>query len=77
MTLALRITCRSAKDSETDLASLILQRRDERKGKVDTMFSSLISRYGGNAEAEPSEEEFEAAKKRIENRRPSKKSKGK
>uniref|UniRef100_A0A1J3GBK2 Chaperone protein dnaJ 6 n=1 Tax=Noccaea caerulescens TaxID=107243 RepID=A0A1J3GBK2_NOCCA len=68
---------KSAKDSETDLASLILQRRDERKGKVDSMFSSLISRYGGNAEAEPSEEEFEAAKRRIENRRPSKKSKGK
>jgi len=68
---------KSAKDSETDLATLIMQRRDERKGKVDSMFSSLISRYGGNADAEPSEEEFEAAKRRIESRRPSKKSKAK
>ncbi|ESQ40620.1 hypothetical protein EUTSA_v10014343mg [Eutrema salsugineum] len=68
---------KSAKDSETDLALLISQRMDERKGKVDSMFSSLISRYGGDAEAEPTEEEFEAAKRRIESRRSSKKSKGK
>ncbi|XP_023636888.1 chaperone protein dnaJ 6 isoform X1 [Capsella rubella] len=68
---------RSAKSSETDLCLLIAQRRDARKGKVDSMFSSLISRYGGNAEAEPTEEEFEAAQRRIESRRPSKKSRGK
>ncbi|VVB13515.1 unnamed protein product [Arabis nemorensis] len=68
---------KSKKDPETDLALLISQRREERKGQVDAMFSSLISRYGGNAEAEPTEEEFEAAKKRIENWRPSKKSKRK
>ncbi|XP_010423286.1 PREDICTED: chaperone protein dnaJ 6 [Camelina sativa] len=65
---------KSAKDSEQDLCMLIAQRRDERKVKVDSMFSSLISRYGGNAEAEPTEEEFEAAQRRIESRRPSKKS---
>lgn len=69
-------TCRSAKDSETDLCLLIAQRRDERKGKVDSMFSSLISRYGGNAEAEPTEEEFEAAQRRLESKRSSKKSRG-
>ncbi|KAL1196877.1 Chaperone protein dnaJ 6 [Cardamine amara subsp. amara] len=68
---------KSAKDSETDLCMLIAQRRDERKGKVDSLFSSLISRYGGNAEAEPTEKEFEAAQKRIDNRKPSKKSRGK
>ncbi|EOA19748.1 hypothetical protein CARUB_v10003891mg [Capsella rubella] len=68
---------KSAKSSETDLCLLIAQRRDARKGKVDSMFSSLISRYGGNAEAEPTEEEFEAAQRRIESRRPSKKSRGK
>ncbi|XP_010491276.1 PREDICTED: chaperone protein dnaJ 6-like [Camelina sativa] len=65
---------KSAKDSEPDLCMLIAQRRDERKVKVDSMFSSLISRYGGNAEAEPTEEEFEAAQRRIESKRPSKKS---
>lgn len=40
------------------------------------MFSSLISRYGGNAEAEPTEEEFEAAQRRLESKRSSKKSRG-
>ncbi|CAE6088993.1 unnamed protein product [Arabidopsis arenosa] len=68
---------KSAKDSETDLCLMIAKRQEERKGKVDSMFSSLISRYGGNAEAEPTEEEFEAAQRRIESRRPSKKSRGK
>ncbi|CAN8257004.1 unnamed protein product [Cochlearia groenlandica] len=70
---------KSAKDSEIDLALLLSQRREMRKGQVDSMFSSLVSRYGGNAEQEPSEEEFQAAKKRIESSRagPSKKPKRK
>ena len=68
----------AAKDSETDLCLMIAKRQEERKGKVDSMFSSLISRYGGDAEAEPTEEEFEAAQRRIESKRkPSKKSRGK
>lgn len=66
--------CRPAKDPEIDLCLLIAQRRDERKRNVDAMFSSLVSRYGGNGETEPTEEEFEAAQKRIESGRPSKKS---
>lgn len=68
----------AAKDSETDRCLMIAKRQEERKGKVDSMFSSLISRYGGDAEAEPTEEEFEAAQRRIESKRkPSKKSRGK
>ncbi|KAH0904829.1 hypothetical protein HID58_044332 [Brassica napus] len=58
-----------AKESaETDLYALISKRRDSRKDKFDTMFSSLASRYGSSADAEPNEEEFEAARKKVESR---------
>ncbi|CAN7112687.1 unnamed protein product [Brassica rapa subsp. narinosa] len=63
-----------AKEStDTDLYALIAQRRDSRKEKFDTMFSSLASRYGSSADAEPNEEEFEAAKRKVESRRVSSK----
>jgi len=39
------------------------------------MFSSLVSKYGGGQMPEPSEEEFEAAQRKLEKRRSSKKSK--
>jgi len=41
------------------------------------MFSSLISKYGGGQMPEPSEEEFEAAQRKVESGRSSKKSKQK
>ncbi|KAK7392850.1 hypothetical protein VNO78_21300 [Psophocarpus tetragonolobus] len=44
--------------------------RFERKDRLrfDSMFSSLISKYGGVQMQEPSEEEFEAAQRKMENR---------
>lgn len=70
--------CRSSnKKSESDLCAMISQRRDERKDRFDSMFSSLISKYGGGQMPEPSEEEFEATQRKLESRRPSKKSKRK
>ncbi|CDY50567.1 BnaA01g30810D [Brassica napus] len=67
-----------AKEStDTDLYALISQRRDSRKEKFDTMFSSLASRYGSSADTEPNEEEFEAAKRKVESRVSSKKSRRK
>lgn len=36
------------------------------------MFSSLVSKYGGNAESEPTEEEFEAAKRKVESKKANK-----
>jgi DnaJ homolog subfamily C member 9 len=39
------------------------------------MFASLVSKYGGSDMPEPSEEEFEAAQKKLEKGRSSKKSK--
>ncbi|KAL0719735.1 hypothetical protein Bca4012_069059 [Brassica carinata] len=71
---------KAKKGAETDLYALISQRRDSRKEKFDTMFSSLASRYGGSSgadTAEPNEEEFEAAKRKVESRVSSKKSRRK
>ncbi|XP_057784704.1 chaperone protein dnaJ 6-like [Salvia miltiorrhiza] len=71
-TSPLRQRKKSKKGSE-DLYAIIAQRQNERRGKVDSMFSSLVQRYGGGAPVpEPSEEEFEAARKKLESRRNSK-----
>ncbi|KOM38808.1 hypothetical protein LR48_Vigan03g219000 [Vigna angularis] len=66
---------KSNKQSETDLYAMIAQRRNERKGQFDSMFSSLVSKYGGDDMPEPSEEEFEATRRKLETGRSSKKSK--
>ncbi|KAK4404900.1 Chaperone protein dnaJ 6 [Sesamum angolense] len=60
---------KSKKDSE-DLYAIIAQRQNERRGKIDSMFSSLVQKYGGGESVpEPSEEEFEAARRKLESRR--------
>lgn len=64
---------KSSKKEEGDLLAIISQRRSERKDRFDSMFSSLVSKYGGKSNAEPSEEEFEAAQKKIDKRKTSKK----
>lgn len=62
--------CRSKKNSDSDLYAIIAQRQNERKGQIDSMFSSLVQKYGGGASApEPSEEEFEAARRKLEKKR--------
>ncbi|CAH8260190.1 unnamed protein product [Arabidopsis lyrata] len=68
---------KATKGADKDLYAVISQRRDERKEKFDSMFSSLVSRYGNNADSEPNEEEFEAAQRKVESRRSSKKSRKK
>ncbi|ESQ48811.1 hypothetical protein EUTSA_v10021344mg [Eutrema salsugineum] len=68
---------KAKKGAEKDLYAIIAKRRDERKEKFDTMFSSLVSRYGDNADSEPNEEEFEAARRKVESRRSLKKSRRK
>ncbi|AES81403.1 putative DnaJ domain-containing protein [Medicago truncatula] len=74
-TSPLKRKAKSNKQSETDLCAIISQRRNERKGQFDSMFASLVSKYGGSDMPEPSEEEFEAAQKKLEKGRSSKKSK--
>ncbi|XVE75659.1 hypothetical protein DITRI_Ditri12bG0110700 [Diplodiscus trichospermus] len=68
---------KSINQSESDLFAIISQRRNERKDRFDSMFSSLVSKYGGNADSEPTEEEFEAAQRKVESRKASNKSKRK
>ncbi|KAK3006266.1 hypothetical protein RJ639_017466 [Escallonia herrerae] len=71
-TSPLRRREKSKKESD-DLYAIISQRQSERKGRVDSMFSSLMSKYGGGGLVpEPSEEEFEAAKEKLERRKASK-----
>lgn len=66
------------KESESNLFAVISQRQSSRKDQFDSMFTSLISKYGGAAaNPEPTDEEFEAAQKRVDIGRTSKKSKRK
>lgn len=76
-TSSLRRKGKSNKQPESDLFAIISQRRNERKDRFDSMFSSLVSKYGSNAESEPTEEEFEAAKRKVESKEASNKSKRK
>ncbi|KAK9921800.1 hypothetical protein M0R45_030296 [Rubus argutus] len=77
-TSPLRKKSKSSKQSEPDLYAIISQRRNERKDQFDSMFSSLVSKYGGSNDASlPTEEEFEATQKKLESKRSSRKSKRK
>lgn len=71
----LRRRGKSKKESD-DLYAIISQKQRERKGQLDAMFSSLVGKYGGGGESsEPTEEEFEATRAKLEKRKASKKSK--
>ncbi|KAH9624897.1 hypothetical protein KSS87_017000 [Heliosperma pusillum] len=65
---------KSSKNSDSDLFAIISQRKNDRKDKFDSMFNSMIAKYGGQSSSEPTEEEFEAIQKKMESRRSSKKS---
>ncbi|KAG9452553.1 hypothetical protein H6P81_005457 [Aristolochia fimbriata] len=60
---------KSKRSSENDLVAIISQRRSERKERFDSMFSALEQKYSGADTSEPTEEEFEAARKRLEGKR--------
>ncbi|KAL9691174.1 hypothetical protein QQ045_011593 [Rhodiola kirilowii] len=64
------------KESE-DVVALISQRQAEREDKYKSMFSSLAAKYVGGSFSEPTEEEFEATRKKIESHKASKSSKRK
>lgn len=67
---------KKSKENSEDLYAIIANRQNERKGKIDSMFSSLDQKYGGgDVVPEPSEEEFEAARKKLESRKKSSKRK--
>ncbi|KAL6513802.1 Chaperone protein dnaJ 6 [Orobanche minor] len=63
---------KKSKKNSVDLYAIIAV-ANARKGKIDSMFSSLVQKYGGPESApEPSEEEFEAARRKLESQRTSK-----
>ncbi|KAJ4979665.1 hypothetical protein NE237_010445 [Protea cynaroides] len=67
---------KSKNKSGADLFAVISQRRSQRKEQFGSMFSSLEAKYsGGPSNPEPTEEEFEAARKRVESRMTAKKGK--
>ncbi|KAK9125429.1 hypothetical protein Scep_014275 [Stephania cephalantha] len=60
---------KSDKKSDTDLYVIISQRRDQRKEQFDSMFSSILAKCNDrNKGPEPTDEEFEAARKRLESK---------
>ncbi|KAB5519478.1 hypothetical protein DKX38_023797 [Salix brachista] len=60
---------KSKKESEADLFAIISERQSKRKNQVNSLLSSLESKYGGsNSSSEPTEEEFEAIQNKIESR---------
>lgn len=59
-------------DKSDDLYAIISQRQTERKGKINSLLSSLENKYGGGSISQPSEEEFEAAQRRLESKKKSK-----
>ncbi|XP_059668459.1 chaperone protein dnaJ 6-like [Cornus florida] len=70
-TSPLRRREKSRKQSE-DVYAIISQRRNERKDQFDSMFSSLVTKYGGGQPAsEPTDEEFEAAQRKLISRKTS------
>lgn len=68
---------KSKKQSDSDLYAVIAQRREQRKDRFDSMFSSLVAKYGGQDASEPTDEEFAAAQQRMDSKRASKKSRQK
>lgn len=69
MLLTFELRYREKNNSE-DLYAIISQRQNERRGNINSILSSLVTKYGGGPE--PNEEEFEAARQKLESRKTSK-----
>ncbi|XP_073001252.1 chaperone protein dnaJ 6-like [Typha latifolia] len=57
---------KSKKKNETDLVLAITQRRNQRKDQFGSLLSSIMAKCDPNASPEPTEEEFEKARQRLE-----------
>ncbi|KMZ73262.1 Chaperone protein dnaJ [Zostera marina] len=60
---------RSKKKVETDLVAVISQRHSQRKEKFETMFDKIICNSVGEASCEPTEDEFQRARQRLEKKK--------
>ncbi|XP_010913147.1 chaperone protein dnaJ 6 [Elaeis guineensis] len=59
---------KSKKQPSTDLVSIISQRSSQRKDQFNSILSSIMSKYNGEVASEPTEEEFEEARQRLESK---------
>ncbi|KAG0498318.1 hypothetical protein HPP92_003009 [Vanilla planifolia] len=66
---------KSKKQPETDLVALIANRRSERRDQFGSLISSLMAKHDPSANPEPSEEEFMAARQRLESKNQAKRKK--
>lgn len=63
---------KSKKQADADLVALISQRQSGRKEQFNSVLSSIMAKHGPTGEAEPSEEEFQEARRRLESKNKSK-----
>ncbi|XP_042387934.1 chaperone protein dnaJ 6-like [Zingiber officinale] len=56
------------KQEGTDIVAVISQRRSQRKLQLNSMLSSMVANCGTSSDAEPSEEEFQKARQRLESK---------
>ncbi|KAK8913702.1 Chaperone protein dnaJ 6 [Platanthera zijinensis] len=59
---------KSKKHAETDIVALISQRSSSRKDKFNSLLSSIMAKNNSGGNPEPSEEEFQAARARMESK---------
>ncbi|KMZ69764.1 hypothetical protein ZOSMA_207G00040 [Zostera marina] len=60
---------RSKKKVETDLVAVISQCHSQRREKFESMFNKMICNSVGEASCEPTEDEFQRARQRLEKKK--------
>lgn len=60
--------CRTKKQEGTDIVAIISQRRSQRKQQFDSILSSIVAKCDASTELEPTEEEFQKARQRLESK---------
>ncbi|XP_020579403.1 chaperone protein dnaJ 6-like [Phalaenopsis equestris] len=66
---------KSKAQTDTDLVALISQRQSGRKAQFNSVISSIMAKHVPTGDPEPSEEEFQAARQRLETKNKSKRRK--
>ncbi|CAL9772811.1 unnamed protein product [Musa acuminata subsp. burmannicoides] len=60
--------CRTKKQEGADIVAIISQRRSQRKQQFDSILSSIVAKCDARTEPEPTEEEFQKARQRLESK---------
>ncbi|THU61345.1 hypothetical protein C4D60_Mb07t22300 [Musa balbisiana] len=59
---------KTKKQEGTDIVAIISQRRSQRKQQFDSILSSIVAKCDASTELEPTEEEFQKARQRLESK---------